>query len=237
MYMMGADPELFLRSKKTGKFRSAHGKFPGDKKKPFKLEYGAVQVDGLALEFNIEPAKDAKEFTRNIQAVVKQLRDMVKKASNDLEMVFTPYADFDPAYFNRIAKSAKVLGCDADYTYDGKINPRPVIGNLPFRTAAGHLHVGWGENLKADDPGHFEDCRFISHHFYFNTRLSANGNNLATPAQQKRLQYYGMNGSFRPKSYGVELRSPSNEWVESKEENIRIYNFVMSIMNNMKTNY
>jgi hypothetical protein len=54
-FKIGADPEFFLRDKATGKFVSAHGLIPGTKRQPMKVDKGAVQVDGMALEFNIDP--------------------------------------------------------------------------------------------------------------------------------------------------------------------------------------
>ncbi len=52
--LIGADPEVFL---KVGKKNiSSHGLINGDKKNPLKVDKGAVQIDGTALEFNIDPA-------------------------------------------------------------------------------------------------------------------------------------------------------------------------------------
>ena len=53
--LIGCDPEVFV--KQNGVFRSAHGLIRGDKKNPQKIRSGAVQVDGMALEFNIDPAR------------------------------------------------------------------------------------------------------------------------------------------------------------------------------------
>jgi len=52
--LVGCDPEYFV--KKNGIFQSAHGLIMGDKKNPQKVRNGAVQVDGMAVEFNIDPA-------------------------------------------------------------------------------------------------------------------------------------------------------------------------------------
>ena len=49
--LVGCDPEIFV--KQAGVFKSAHGLVVGDKKDPQKVNKGAVQVDGMALEFNI----------------------------------------------------------------------------------------------------------------------------------------------------------------------------------------
>ncbi len=50
-FTIGADPEIFLR--RRGKAFSAHGVIPGTKKEPHNVEKGAVQVDGMAVEFNV----------------------------------------------------------------------------------------------------------------------------------------------------------------------------------------
>ena len=55
--LVGADPELFLRDKKTGQLVAADiNQIKGTKVTPYKVECGAVQVDGAAGEFNIDPA-------------------------------------------------------------------------------------------------------------------------------------------------------------------------------------
>jgi len=54
--LVGCDPELFV--KKDGVLVSAHGLVQGSKEHPFRVSKGAVQVDGMALEFNIDPAED-----------------------------------------------------------------------------------------------------------------------------------------------------------------------------------
>ena len=59
--LLGADPEAFVVLKDGGIPVSAHGLLPGTKDKPFPVEKGAVQVDGMAAEFNIEPAATEDE--------------------------------------------------------------------------------------------------------------------------------------------------------------------------------
>ena len=65
--LVGCDPEVFV--KKNNQFVSAHGLIRGDKKNPFPVKDGAVQVDGMALEFNINPAHSENEFVFSVQSV------------------------------------------------------------------------------------------------------------------------------------------------------------------------
>lgn len=223
-YRIGTDPEMFLFDKK-GKFVAACGLFPGTKQEPFKVEGGAIQVDGLALEFNINPADSCKEFTRYIARVLEQIDDLLVPMG--LERKFIPYVDIDKDYFDSLPAEAKILGCDPDFSGEtGLRKEPPEIGNLPFRTAAGHLHIGWGEHFDIDDPFHFEDCRFVAQHIGLNCRNWGN----ETSESFKRLQYYGGNQAFRPKSYGVEVRSFDNLWVNSKAGQVKLYDRVISQM-------
>ncbi len=79
---IGCDPETFL--KRHGEYISAFGMFPGTKNEPYKVNKGAIQVDGFALEFNIDPAFSAEEFDYNIQTVLNQMDDMVKSVDPDI---------------------------------------------------------------------------------------------------------------------------------------------------------
>ena len=207
---LGTDPELFLKIGNA--FVSAAGFFPRTKKEPYPLECGAVQVDGNALEFNIDAAEDEDSFVKNIKTVMAQLTEMVKLADKDMQIVFTPYAEFDPEYWKTVPAEAKILGCDPDFNVDGAMNPNPseFLEGRPIRTAAGHVHIGWGEDMDGD--GHFNNCVAVSR-FFHNKGVYAP----VREDERARLDFYGGNGAFRPKKYGVELRSPSNVWVENED--------------------
>ncbi len=140
--------------------------------------------------------------------------------------MFEPYAEFNRAYFDMLPPDAKILGCDPDFDFEGNINSKPDITNEPWRTAAGHIHVGWRDPSTCEDPfegAHFADCKFLSQHFY---ELYKNDNK--TETEIKRLQAYGDFGSFRPKPYGVELRQYSNLWVAKSETRRQMFDFVHS---------
>jgi hypothetical protein len=44
---------------------------------PYVVKHGAVQVDGVAAEINIDPASTFQEFSYNLQQVLLQLQDMI----------------------------------------------------------------------------------------------------------------------------------------------------------------
>jgi hypothetical protein len=213
-FKIGADPEFFVARK--GKPVSAHGMVPGNKKQPMKVNKGAVQVDGMALEFNIDPASTQEEFVNNLDTVLKTILEMVP----GYDMFDQPVAEFGAEYIRKQPEEAKMLGCEPDYNaYTKAANPRP-DADTPFRTASGHIHIGWTNNIDPHDPGHFEACCTLSK--MLDLRLGVPS--LIWDQDKKRRQLYGQPGCFRPKPYGMEYRVLSNAWLNPKLPHLR--NFV-----------
>ena len=211
-YLIGADPEIFLQHTNTRQFISAHGLIKGTKENPTKVRYGAHQVDGMALEFNIEPALTQKHFTRNILNVKASLERKIKKVAPNLSLAVTPVAHFTQKHMEKTPDEAKILGCEPDYNaYTGDLN-QPPNANTRMRTCAGHIHIGWTEGKDPLEQIHFEDCKRITqaldNSLYIFSHL--------WDTDTKRRQLYGKPGAFRPKPYGVEYRVLSNAWLKDK---------------------
>lgn len=212
---IGADPELWIIDNATKKPISADGLFPGTKEEPFAVERGAIQVDGMAAEYNIHPALKRDEFVYNNLSVLCSLRDEIKKNNPNLDFSFgfTPVASFGKEYIDSQPELARRLGCTPDYNawLDGAENPVP-DAETPFRTASGHIHLGWGTDLDVGDPEHIEACCMMVKQLdcdvglYFPTIENKDG--------KRRRELYGKAGAFRPKKYGVEYRTPSNVWLK-----------------------
>lgn len=204
--LIGADPELFVSE--GDKFVSGYNMIPGTKKAPHPVKNGAVQVDGMALEFNIDPASTKTEFIRNINSVQRQLREMIPYK---YRLKTVPTAHFEPELMASQPLEATELGCDPDFNaYTGLPNPRP-NGDVPFRTGSGHIHVGWTEGMDINDPDHLEACRMM-------TKQMDVILGLLSPLWDKDTQrrtLYGNLGAFRPKPYGVEYRVLSNAWLRN----------------------
>ena len=208
--LIGADPEFFLSDAKTRIPVSAHGLVPGTKKEPHKLECGAVQLDGTAVEFNIEPAATSFEFEYNISNVLKQVRKMIPTT---YDFNFSPSVVYSQKYFDAIPAPNKELGCDPDYD---ALSKNPWLPNNPprsfattMRTGAGHIHVGFVDKKDPLEECHFWDC----------IELAKRLNSVLSVARKvwdqdtTRYALYGGGAAFRPKSYGLEYRSPSNAWL------------------------
>lgn len=218
-FLIGADPELFV--KKNGKLVSAHGLIPGNKHAPFVVDGGAVQVDGMALEFNINPASTAKEFNNNINKVLGHLKQMV---GPDYEFDFSPVATFGQDYIDDQPAEAKELGCDPDFNaYTNVINPKP-NANLGIRTASGHIHIGWTSDQDVNDPDHIEACQMVTKQLDITLGLACK----IWDRDEVRSQMYGKLGTYRVKPYGVEYRTPSNIWVKDVITRRLVFNIALS---------
>lgn len=233
-FTIGCDPEIFVREKKTGRLISGAGLIPGDKREPHKVKYGAVQVDGMALEFNTDPVSiddGFSAFDKNVVTVLGSLRGMVPR---DYEFVYDGSVTFDKEYYDKeVPPEAKELGCDPDFNAyrGGEKNPAP-SGDTPRRGAAGHIHIGWGENIPFDHPDHIAICcdfvKCLDAYVGLATLLYESDSALA------RKDLYGKAGAFRPKSYGVEYRTPSNEWLQSNDRRLLIWKCVEAAIKDMQ---
>lgn len=220
-YTIGADPEIFMS--KNGKFVSAHDAVPGSKAVPHYVEKGAVQVDGMALEFNIDPSENFEQFQGNLDTVQGILKEMI----GDNEFLDTVSVTFDEEFAKNVPSGALQLGYSADY--DGwSLNQSPSPdGEALMRTAGGHIHIG----------GFFSEDPFKPKHYLKSARLARildytlGAYSILWDDDDKRRSMYGKAGSFRPKSYGMEYRTMSNKWIFNPNHVKFVYNSVVDALN------
>lgn len=219
-FLVGADPEVFVEQ--GGVFKSAFGLIKGDKANPTPVKNGAVQVDGMALEFNINPASSEDEFVHNIGSVLSQLTAMVP----EYRVVATPVAHFGEEYIKQQPVEATELGCNPDFNaYTAEENPRP-NGDQPFRTGAGHVHIGWTNGANVRDPNHFTMCIYAIKQLDVFLGIPS----VVYDGNTQRREMYGKAGAFRPKPYGVEYRVLSNAWLTSPTLQAWVYRATQAAM-------
>lgn len=209
-FTFGCDPEVFVRE--NGKGYSAWGLIPGNKSEPHPNEFGAVQVDGMALEFNTDPVPQ-NDFDRFNALIVGQIKSLRSMLPDNLSLAVDAVQEFDAELIEAQPDEAKELGCDPDFNaYTGVLNPRPDADDLNYRSGAGHIHFGWGADIPVDNPEHIEIC------CSFVKMLDATVGMYMTfiDRDPRRRNLYGKAGAFRPKPYGVEYRTPSNVWIRSR---------------------
>lgn len=228
--LFGCDPELFILNDKR-ELVSGYGLIPGTKKNPHRVVMGAVQLDGMAAEFNIDPTSSCSSFYANVDTVYHQLLEMLPKGyrlSKESSVTFPQHViDAQPA-------SCLELGCEADYNaYTGDVNPSP-DATKNFRTASGHIHIGWLEE-PVNDPfehNHFNMCMEIVKELDWALGLYSI---LHDHKGHARRQLYGKAGCFRPKKYGVEYRTLSNFWVQDYVHTMNLLRNVVSAVDALRS--
>lgn len=218
---LGCDPEVFCR--KDGELVSAYGLIKGNKTHPFPVKNGAVQVDGMALEFNINPASTEEEWGYNIESVMKQMEEMIDP---HYKLDLSPTAEFGKEYIDLQPDEAKMLGCEPDYCAYKTGENRSPDGTGGYRTAGGHIHVGWTDKPKGN---HAVQAISLVKQMDFYLALPS----LLFDRDVKRRSMYGQAGAYRIKDYGVEYRSLSNAWLTSKELISLIYTNTRGAINSL----
>lgn len=228
-FALGCDPEVFVT--KRGKPASAYGILEGTKEEPYRVGNGAYQVDGMAAEFNTDPVPIVSHYDSPItnsfnvwnDRIAEQIENIKTKLKETGHRVrITPTMEFGKEFLDNQPEAAKILGCDPDYSaYTLKPNPRP-DGEKTFRTAAGHIHIGWGADIPVENEDHLQICA------EFVKTLDATVGMFMTYIDRDplRRELYGKAGAFRPKPYGVEYRTPSNLWITNRDRRQCIFDLV-----------
>jgi len=200
---IGADPEVFVRSTKSGEVLSAIGILGGTKAEPREVEKGALQEDNVLAEFNIHPAANSEEFYRNIRTVMYQLTDDLTK--HELEPYVIASHEYTKPYLKSLGGQALRFGCDPDYNaWTGEVNEKPNPYTC-LRSAGGHVHISYTNPTPARSYA-------IVRAFECFKGLKM----LFEDPDQRRRELYGKSGACRIKPYGVEIRSPSNYWLNTE---------------------
>lgn len=211
-FTIGSDTEILLVDL-TGKPFPVTGLVGGTKEAPRSLGDGfAIQEDNVALEFNIPICKSKKEF---LDAMYKAFEKIQKELPPTVQLDWASSAKYDPCFLNAIPQLME-FGCEPDLNaYTRLINPRPVCDDPNFRTAAGHLHIGW--------PNPTDDQRFEL------VKLCDVFAGLPSVWMDEkggeRRKLYGKAGAMRRKSYGIEHRVLSNFWALDRPTAGKIYDY------------
>lgn len=216
-FTIGADPEVFIVNK-TGKIISSIGKIGGSKKRPRELGNGFfVQEDNVLMEFNIPPASSKEEFSTNIEVAKAMLEKLLPE---DHSILVAPSAMLEP---DQLYGKAFQFGCDSDINaWSGQQNPLCKAPKTGLRSGGGHVHVG------INDISMIDLVKAMDLHIGVPSVL------VDTDVDRRSL--YGKAGAFRYKDFGVEYRTPSNFWIQSKELCDRVYDGVAKSIEFVKAN-
>jgi hypothetical protein len=203
-FLLGADPELFLREASSGHIISAIGKIGGSKDVPMQAEGlpkgFCHQEDNVLVEYNIPPAKTRTEFTKFNQQMLAYLETKVGNQGWQLHTVASHVMDPSELEDPR----ALVFGCDPDFnvwTLDD--NPRPECTDPLLRSAGGHIHIG----MKLSTADKVMLGRMLD--------STVGLWSVVNDPDSRRRELYGKAGAIRMKKYGLEYRTCSNFWLRS----------------------
>lgn len=200
---VGADPEVFVLGSKgimnAGLFTE------GTKEHPAELKHGVkIHRDNITLEFNFPPADSREKFCSTVEDALLQCRHLIQP--NYLlvssSMLFSSMDMLkglgDGAFEFRCEPEDNIWG---DPTYQ---NQHPLV-----RSAGGHIHIGWGDNVDQEERIRFAlwmdvmiGCPLVLIEEHGSARY--------------RRTMYGKPGSCRYKPYGIEYRTPGNDWLKGK---------------------
>ncbi len=199
--MAGHDAEFFFRDQ-DGKYISSVGIIPGTKEEPHRTEHGWVQQDNVAGEINIKPSKSVREFVEWTSGTMQDLSTIIKPLNLALAIVSSAEYHEDQLQ----TREAMHAGCEPDMcVYTKAENPKPDVCGGLLRSAGGHLHLSW------KNPDDEERMAVVRNSDLFITLPS-----LFLDLDKRRRELYGKAGAYRSKTYGVEVRSPSNFWAKNK---------------------
>jgi len=203
---LGTDIEVLLLSSKTGDFVSSIGLIGGSKEEPFLVDGGNLQEDNVLAEFAVDPSDSKEGWREGIEKVYGLLQHKVKEY--DLTTIVKASAHYPKKELEH--PMALVFGCTPDlnaYTMDNNIPPDPeTVGTL--RSCGGHIHVSL-EDVTQDENEKASFIRILD--------LVLGVPSVLMDADVERRKLYGKAGAYRSKEYGVEYRTLSNFWIQSRD--------------------
>lgn len=230
---IGADPELFIFDKTTHLPVSAYGVIQGTKEQPALVPNGAIQVDGVAAEFNINPAVTEEEFLGNIFFVKGRLWKEIRSKNENYILRAEPAIVFPKKLWDSLPEESKQLGCTPDYNaYTLEHNPPPDSSSR-MRTGSGHVHISWQNQEEEITAGYIEHVAGLVRHLDAHLLPESK----KWDSDTRRASLYGAPGAFRPKSYGVEYRVLSNKWLDSVKTQSYVFNATKYITEKWLKNY
>lgn len=215
-FMMGADPELFIRQKSTGHIVDSSTVVPLEGK--LTGMGGKVTRDGVQVEFHPSPGQCMTTFSMSMKGCFKTILDL---CGTDFQPDFTQTVELSEEEMEALPPSSKQLGCQPSLNIYGD-RPLNVTPNCARRSAGGHIHIGWTEAYGGQRGPLYQRRQDIVPLLDVLLGVPCVLIDRDEKAHLRR-EIYGRAGEFRLPSHGLEYRTLSNFWLRS----FPLTNFVM----------
>lgn len=213
---IGADPEVFVTDRE-GTPIPICGLLGGTKGNPLMISSrGGYLEDGVAAEINVTPSTSFYDVVNECHNVSNHILEKLSIASPERgwRLSRSTALEFSLSSLDAAGPEARRFGCapEFDAYQSGRSCERvdstslATKRNTEWRFCGGHIHIGY-KNLAPNIP---EDAVALFCDLYIGNRLIGAGEK-----QGRRRSLYGLAGRYRPTSYGIEYRTPSNMWLHS----------------------
>jgi len=207
---IATDSEVFLTN--GDNTVSAIGVIGGSKHRPYLIDGGNLQEDNILGEFAIDAVEVDGNGRENFINAVESMKSQLLTHISPLnyEVVSSKVVDMD--ILRASGGKAFQFSCERDYNaWLKRANP-PIDYDGCLRVAGGHIHISWD----------VDDYSFQPHEVIQSADIFCAIPEVVMNPDTQRKILYGKAGSYRPKQYpngdrGVEYRTLSNFWIQSKE--------------------
>lgn len=208
---IGCDPEFFLLKKNVLTTAFAVG-IPGSKKEPFALSDGVfIHPDNVSLEVGMPamqygPNSKLGDYSHYFAAKMEIVKKYLGEKANGVVSLWLGGHEHIFSTEQLTPEQNRVFGCDPSLNaYKGGEENPPIdakeVGRSRF--CGGHIHIGYDKSSVA-----IPDYALVILGEAMTSVISLIDNNMGG----ERFNTYGRPGSYRAKPYGLEYRTPNNNW-------------------------
>ncbi len=218
----GSDPEFFFAKKtKFGKRGAIVGAEKIIPEKGMRIPNMAVTtkpsivIDGVQAELNPRAYTCRQACAREIASNFKVIADVIKKKGVTIN--WNPTVRVTKKEMYSLSPKSRMFGCEPSFNAYGEKIEQPDASIYPFRSAGGHIHIGYlyeqgpdqaRDILKQKDPSAFVKLLdiVVGNTFVLLDRHEGN---------IERRKAYGRAGEYRKPKHGIEYRVLSNFWLQN----------------------
>jgi hypothetical protein len=210
--LLGTDAELFIQ--KGDKIVGSEVCIPPEGllvQDGIRAAQHSIVRDGVQAELHPAPFSCRASHANSLAMLFAHLHEHLSKVP-DFKICFTPVVKLSQEELDGLSPEARVLGCQPSlniYDERASINVPP---NYPYRSAGGHVHVGYKGQLSCTLPDPKEIIQVMDI-LVGNTCVLIDRD----PNAALRREVYGRAGEYRLPLYGVEYRTLSNFWLQAHQ--------------------